>query len=156
MVVWEENLKALWHMCAGEEETELDKKRALQIGGAFFTRLYMPLISDPATDAFVRRSSPPQRAKWLGLTFHHLGYRLEGEEGYDAAKDITDLPQVDTDSNNANWRKLSKNINTELADEVHSYINSLTMDGGWAVAMNLAIGHRVLAPAPDLTRQTLH
>jgi hypothetical protein len=66
------------------------------------------------------------------------------------AKDITDLLQVDTDSNNANWWKLSKNINTELADEVHSYINSLTMDGGWAGAMNLAISHCVLAPAPDL------
>ena len=91
MVVWEGNLKALWRMCAGEEETELDKKRAFQIGGAFFTRLFMPLISDPATHAFVQRSSPPQQAKWLGLVVHHLGYRLEDEEGYDAANDGGEL-----------------------------------------------------------------
>ena len=70
----------------GEEETQLDKKRAFQIGGAFFTRLFMPLVTDRATDAFSKRSSPLQRAKWLGLVFHHLGYRLEGQEGYDVAK----------------------------------------------------------------------
>ena len=101
MVVWEQEFQALWHMCAGARTTELEKKRAYQIGAAFFTDLLLPLVSKPSTEAFIRRSSATQRAKWFGLVFNHLGYRRRGEEGYDETKDVDDLPQVDTAVNSS-------------------------------------------------------
>ena len=104
MVVWEHEFQALWHMCAGTRTTELEKKRAYQIGAAFFTELFLPLVSEPATEAFIKRSSATQRAKWFGLVFNHLGYRREGEEGYDETKNVDDLPKVDTAANTSNWR----------------------------------------------------
>jgi hypothetical protein len=148
-VVFEPEYEALWHMFAEDSTTVAEKNRALLVGGAFFYQVIVPAVANPTTKDFLMRGSPGQRARWLGFMCHAMGYRSDtAAADYDAAKDIANMPRMDYSAHPSNWRKASRNIDAELCDEVHSFLNGLTMMPDWAPAMLTATGQPAQIPSP--------
>ena len=102
--------------------------KALKIASAYFTKLIIPAVNNLDSARFLNGASTTQQGQWLGLLIFHSGYRLPGEDGYDPAKDIDDLPVVHLAGGAANWNRAPQNIDIEQASEVQDFINGLTRD----------------------------
>ena len=102
------------------------KVKALKIASAFFREIVIAAVTNPDSARFLTSASVPQQGKWLGMMIHHAGYRLPGEDGYDAAKDIDNLPVINLAMDAPNWNRQPRNIDISKAPDVQDFVNGLT------------------------------
>eukprot|EP01049_Picozoa_sp_SAG25_P001730 SAG25_NODE_81_length_16694_cov_8.663332_20_plen_129_part_00 len=95
MADWEPHLGPLWHMLGGARTTNADKRKALTVGGAFFTDCIIPYVTNQDSLTTINRASVTRRGWWLGLLLDNMGYKLPGHADFDAEKNIEDLPVID-------------------------------------------------------------
>jgi hypothetical protein len=125
MADWEPHLGPLWHMLGGARTTNADKRKALTVGGAFFTDCIIPYVTNQDSLTTINRASVTRRGWWLGLLLDNMGYKLPGHADFDAEKNIEDLPVIDYTMDAANWRKTVahwRDIVPELCDPIHTFL----------------------------------
>ena len=60
---WEPQIEALWHMLGGARLTNADKRKALTVGGAFFTDCIVPYITNKDSLSLSHQSAPGEKSQ---------------------------------------------------------------------------------------------